>query len=131
MKVRLVEEMSQAAKEEREHAIETHDYHQRVPAISIVADAGWSKCTHKHSYNAKSDVAVIFGAHTKKLLFMGVRNKYCCICAVAQHKEQDPPQHQCYQNRDGSSVAMESDIISGGFQLSATMYGLALHAYHR
>ena len=48
MKVRLVEEMSQAAKEGHEHAIESHDYHQGVPAISVVADAGWSKCTHKH-----------------------------------------------------------------------------------
>ena len=76
--------MSQAAKEEREHAIETYDYHRGVPAISVVADAGWSKHTHKHSYNAKSGVAVIFGAHTKKLLFMGVCNKYCCICAAAQ-----------------------------------------------
>ena len=44
--------MSQAAKEECEHAIETYDYHRGVPAISVVADAGWSKHTHKHSYNA-------------------------------------------------------------------------------
>ena len=105
MKARLAEEMSQAAKQEREHAIETNDYHQGVPAIGVVADAGWSKRTHKHSYNAKSGVAVIFGAYTKKLLFMGVRNKYCSICAVAQHKEQDPPKHQCYRNWDGSSRA--------------------------
>ena len=39
MTVRLVEEMSQAVKEEHEHAIETHDYHQGVPDISVVADA--------------------------------------------------------------------------------------------
>ena len=124
MKVRLLETMAQAAVEERQHAIEVNDYHQGVPAISVVADAGWSKRTHKHSYNAKSGVAVIFGAHTKKLLFMGVRNKYCSICAVAEHKKQKPPQHHCYCNWDGSSVAMESDIISEGFRLSESMYGL-------
>ena len=36
MKARLAEEMSQAAKQEREHAIETNDYHQGVPAIGVV-----------------------------------------------------------------------------------------------
>ena len=30
VKARLAEEMSQAAKQEREHAIETNDYHQGV-----------------------------------------------------------------------------------------------------
>ena len=63
----------------------------------MVADGGWSKCSHKHSYNAKSGVAVIFGLHTKKLLFLGVRNKYCSVCAVAEHKGQKTPQHVCYR----------------------------------
>ena len=124
MKIRLLEAMQEAADEEKEHAIETQDYHDGVPAITVVADAGWSKRTHKHSYNAKSGVAVIFGAHTKKLVFLGVRNKYCCICAIAEHKKEDPPHHRCYRNWDGCSAAMESDIISEGFRLSETMYGL-------
>ena len=115
MKIRLLEAMKEAADEEKQHAIETQDYHDGVPAITVVADAGWSKRTHKHSYNAKSGVAVIFGAHTKKLVFLSVRNKYCCICAIAEHKKEDPPRHRCYRNWDGSSAAMESDIISEGF----------------
>ena len=40
--------------------------------MSVVVDGGWSKRTHKHSYNAKIGVAVIFGVHTKKLLFLRV-----------------------------------------------------------
>ena len=124
MKMRLLETMVAAAEDERQHAISTNDFHQGIPAVSVVADAGWSKRTHKHSYNAKSGVAVIFGVHTKKLLFLGVRNKYCSICAVAEHKNQEPPKHHCYKNWNGSSVAMESDIISEGFRLSETMYGL-------
>ena len=124
MKVSLLEKMEQAEVEEWQHAIDTHNYHQGVPAISVVANTGWSKRTHKHSYNSKSGVAVIIGAHTKKLLFMGIHNKYRSICAVAEHEKQQPPQHRCYRNWDGSSAAMESDIISEGFRRSESMYGL-------
>ena len=35
-----------------------------------------------NTYNANSGVGVIFGAATKALLFIGVRNKYCSICAI-------------------------------------------------
>ena len=65
------------AKRSREMLKVVHeDYFEGVPAITVIADGGWSKRSHKHSYNAKSGVAVIFGIHTKKLLFLGVRNKY-------------------------------------------------------
>ena len=118
MKDQLVESMTQAGRKERQHAIDMGDYHQGVPAVSVVADGGWSKRSHKHSYNAKSGVAVIFGAHTKKLLFMGVRNKFCSICAVAENKKEQPPSHKCYKNWSGSSASMETDIVSEGFRLS-------------
>ena len=95
-------------------------FHQGVSYISVVADGGWS---HKHSYNAKSGVAVIFGLHTKKI-FLGVRNKYCSLCAVAENKGQDPQQHTCYRNWNGSSCAMESDIIAEAFRLSEVTHGI-------
>ena len=66
-----------AGKEEKKLAIAHNLYHNGVPAITVVVDDGWNKRSHKHSYNAKSGVGVIFGAATKKLLFIGVRNKYC------------------------------------------------------
>ena len=78
-------------------------------------------------YSAKSSVAVLFMVHTKKLLFLGVRNKHCSICAVFASvscitQKQEPPKHQCYKKRNRSSLAMESDIISEGFRLSKSMY---------
>ena len=69
-----------AGQMERQLAIAQGNYHNGVPAITVVVDAGWSKRSHKHSYNANSGVGVIFGAATKALLFIGVRNKYCSIC---------------------------------------------------
>jgi len=53
-----------------------------VPAITVIVDAGWSKCAHKHSYNALSFVGAIFGKETKKLVFIGVRKKYCTVLCV-------------------------------------------------
>ena len=55
-----------AGKEERSLAIAQGTFHNGVPAITVVVNCGWSKRSHKHSYNAKSGVGVIFGAATKK-----------------------------------------------------------------
>ena len=90
----------------------------------MVADSSWSKRSHKHSYNAKSGVGVIFGLKTKKLLFVGVRNKYCSICAVAQNKDESPSNHVFYRNWSSSSCAMESDVVAEGFRLSEVTHGV-------
>ena len=116
--------MAKAGQEEKEHATANSQFHQGVPYISVVADGGWSKRSHKHSYNAKSGVAVIFGLYTKKTFFLGVRNNYCSLCAVAENKGRDPPQHTCYRNWNGSFCAMESDIIAEGFRLSEATQGI-------
>jgi len=60
--------MREAAEEEKRIAIERGSYHEGVPAITVILDAGWSKRSHKHSYNAKSGVGIIVGMETKKLL---------------------------------------------------------------
>ncbi|VDI19230.1 Hypothetical predicted protein [Mytilus galloprovincialis] len=75
----LEREMMLAGQEERRLAIDRNDYHHEVPAITVIVDGGWSKRTHKHSYNAAGGVAIIIGKETKKLLHIGVRNKYCYI----------------------------------------------------
>ena len=41
-----------AGKEERTLAISQSDFRNEVPAITVVVDGGWSKRSHKHSYNA-------------------------------------------------------------------------------
>ena len=83
--------MDVAGEEECKLAIQKGEYHQDIPAITVVVDGRWPKRSHKHTYNAKSGVAVIFGQRTKKLLFIGVRNKYCAICSLAGNKQQEPP----------------------------------------
>lgn len=78
---------------DRELAIVQGNYHNRVPAITVVVDAGWS---HKHSYNANSGIGVIFGTATKALLFLGVKNKYFSVCAINTRSGKPIPAHCCY-----------------------------------
>ena len=121
----VVQGLLSAGKEERQLAIDNGQYHQRIyPAITVVVDGGWSKRAHKHSYNAKSGVGVIFGAATQKLLYIGVRNKYCSVCAIHERKQSPVPEHRCFKNWNGSSCAMESDIIAAGFKESWRMHGV-------
>ena len=82
-----------------------------MPAITMVVDGGWSKRSHGHSYNVNSGVGVIFGAATKGLLFIGVRNKYCSICAINARRGTPIPEHNCFRIWSGSSCSMEADII--------------------
>ena len=63
-----------------------NSYHKQVPAITVILDGDWSKRTNRHSYNALSGVGVIFRKETGKLLYIGVRNKYCAAC-VYQNKQ--------------------------------------------
>ena len=64
--------MIAAGEEKNKLVMVRGDFHQGMPAITVVVDGGWSKQSHKHSYNAKSGVALIFGQCTKKLLFLGM-----------------------------------------------------------
>ena len=61
-------ELLAAGEEEKRLAIENGQYHQGIPAISVVVDAGWSKQSHKHTYNANSGVRIIFGNAAGQLL---------------------------------------------------------------
>ncbi len=78
----------------------------------------------EHSYNAKSGMAVIIGNATNKILFLDIRNKYCSVCAIAERKGQEVPQHRCFKNWEGSSSAMESDILVEGFRSTEEMHGV-------
>lgn len=67
----LIDSMAEAGREEKQLAVKRGEFHEGVPAM---VDGGWSKRAHKHSYNAKSGVAIIIGMETGKLLYIGVRN---------------------------------------------------------
>jgi len=64
------------------------------------------------------------GYKTKKVLFIGVRNKYCTVCKKAEKLNRSPTKHECYKNWTGTSTAMEADIIVDGFRQSIKMYNL-------
>lgn len=120
----LCESMKKAGEEERQLAVQRGDFHQGVLAITVIVDGGWSKRSHKHSYNAKSGVGIIIGMETKKLLHIAVRNKYCTTCVQVQKRGKEVPEHTCFKNWDGSSSSMETDIIVEGFKQVEERYGL-------
>ena len=90
----------------------------------MVADAGWSRRTHKHSYNTNSSVRVIFGTATKAFLFLGV--SYCSVRAINTKNEKLIPTHCCSHNRPGSSCSMKADIILEGFRNLKNVWPLIL-----
>ena len=67
----LQDSMKEAGAKEKALAISRNHYHQGVPAITVIVDGGWSKHTHKHSYNVKSGVGIITGKETGKILYLG------------------------------------------------------------
>ena len=75
----------------------------------------------------KAGLQLSLGVTHGNFLFMGVRNKFCAVCAVASNKGIDALWHRCYCNWSGSSAAMESDIIAEGFSLSDKKLRVALH----
>ena len=119
-KEKLHSSMAEAGQQEKRIAEEKGSFHEGVPAITVIVDGGWSKRSHKHTYNAKSGVAVIIGKETGKLLFIGVRNKYCHACATDIPKKD----HVCFRNWSASSSEMETDIILEGFQEAERVHGV-------
>ena len=95
--------------------------------ITVVTDGSWPKRSYPGGkYDSLSGVGLILGHETKKVLDMGVRNKYCMICAEAKRLNKEPREHVCYKNwsRDQSSTSMEADIICEGFKRSVETHGL-------
>ncbi|CAH1109499.1 unnamed protein product [Psylliodes chrysocephalus] len=120
------ENMERAATEEANLARELGEVDDKGhPYITVVGDGARSKRSYNVNYNALSGVACVIGKITGKILFLGVRNKYCCICERAIAKNIQPiPYHKCYKNWDSTSTGMETDIIVEGFRCSLEMYGL-------
>ena len=116
----LLSSMAEAGQEGKKIAKENGRFHEGVPAVTVIVDGGWSKRSHKHSYNAKSGVAIIISKETGKLLFIGIRNKYCHACAL-EVKEKD---HACFRNWDASSSEMETDIVLEGFMEAERVHGV-------
>ncbi|XP_034246246.1 uncharacterized protein LOC117648117 [Thrips palmi] len=108
------EERAKAIAEEKKLAEEAGDVDQGIPFITVKVDGGWCRRTYGHGYGAKSGVAVIIGARTKKPLYVGVDNKYCQLCIKARKMKEEPRPHDCIVNYQGPSTGMEADIIIRG-----------------
>ncbi|KAK5648068.1 hypothetical protein RI129_002960 [Pyrocoelia pectoralis] len=106
--------MKEAALEEAQIATEFKEVNgKQIPIVSVVVDGAWSKRSYRSNYSALSGVACIIGAKSKKIIYMGVRNKHCFICNRQNNKD-----HDCYKNWNGTSTAMEASIILEGFKTS-------------
>ena len=119
-KEQLTKSMAEAGAEEKRLAEERGSFHEGVPAITVVVDGGWSKQSHKHTYNANSGVGIIVGKETGKILHLGVRNKFCTACSMGSPKDK----HECFKNWSASSSEMETDIIVEGFIAAERVHGV-------
>jgi len=123
----LRSQMISAGIQERDAAIREGKFDEDVPAITVITDGGWSKRSHKHTYNAAGGVAIIVGAVTGKLLYIGIRNKQCATCSRANRLHTPVQDHACSKNWTQSSQAMEADIILQGFKEAESGHGLLKH----
>jgi hypothetical protein len=76
-----INEMIDAGQEELRLALEAGEVDSNgVGMITVIVDGAWSKRSYETNYNALSGVASIIGARLKKVLYIGIKNKYCRIC---------------------------------------------------
>lgn len=114
--------------EEARLAREVGDVNEEgIPLVSVIADGAWCKRSYGKSYDASSGVGCIVGARTGKLLFIGVRNKFCSVCARAENLNVVKKEHVCFQNWNTTSTSMESDIIVEGFKRSLELHNIIYH----
>ena len=121
-----VHAMKKAVDQEAEYAQSINSIdEQGFPLVPVVVDGCWSKRSYQSNYSASSGVATIVGQHTGKVLYIGVRNKFCSICSKNDTNKTKP--HACTKNFSGCSTSMEADILVQGFQSSIEMYGIKYH----
>jgi len=121
-----IENMKMAGAMEKQLAIQKNKIVNGIPYITVVADSSWMKRSYGTAYDSLSGVGATIGYRTKKVLFVGIRNKFCTVCETAERKGNAAKKHKCYKNfdRNVSSTKMESDAIVEGFKSSIQMHGL-------
>ncbi|XP_011687473.1 PREDICTED: uncharacterized protein LOC105449787 [Wasmannia auropunctata] len=71
--------MKMAGDVEKQIALARNETINGVPYITVVADGSWAKRSYGTTYDSLSGVGAIIGYRTKKVLFVGIRNKFCTI----------------------------------------------------
>nr|XP_049695130.1 uncharacterized protein LOC110371421 isoform X2 [Helicoverpa armigera]XP_049695131.1 uncharacterized protein LOC110371421 isoform X3 [Helicoverpa armigera] len=118
------ESLAAAAAKEKEIALAEGRTKNGYPVIDVYVDGSWCTRSYGTNYKSTSGTAAIIGRKTGQVLYLGVKNKYCLVCARAANRKVDPKQHICFKNYTGSSSSMETQIIVEGFKSSISMYGL-------
>lgn len=68
--------------------------------------------------------ATIIGYRSKKIVFVGIRNRYCVICERAKTIGKESNTHGCFLNWTKGATSIEADAIAEGFLCSIEMHGL-------
>lgn len=116
----LATSMKEAGREEIQLASERGECmdaegYWRIP---VIVDGGWGKRSYGHYYSSNSGVAVIIGRYTRKILHIGIKNKFCAVCQRAENRKEKADSHRCPRNWSSTSTGMERDIIVQGFRES-------------
>lgn len=98
------EKAMEALQEEINLAIAAGDVDEKGNAlITVICDGSWGKRSYGKKFNSLSGCAVLIGTRTQKIVFFGVRNKYCHTCKIAQSKCTPVKEHDCNINYTGHS----------------------------
>jgi hypothetical protein len=91
----------------------------------VIVDGSWCTRSYGKRYTALSGCGVVIGFYSKKLLHLGIRNKYCSVCIKYRNQGIiSAPDHTCFMNWHGPSTGMESDILVDAFRIAPTMHRL-------
>ena len=109
---------------ERDAAIAEGNFGKVMIAIvDVYADDVWSSRSYGNNYKALFGAVAIIGRKFGEVLYIGIKNKYCLVCARAE-KKQNSPKHVCFKNYTGPSSDMEAEIICQGFETSIEKYNI-------
>lgn len=99
----------EALQEEIRLAIENGDVDSAGNAlISVEFDGSWGKRSYGCNFSSLSGCAAIIGLRTGKILYSGVKNKYCHTCAIAESRINRLKQHECSKNNEEPSRGIET-----------------------
>lgn len=83
-------------------------------------DGSWGLRSNGNRFSSASGCAVIIGERSKKICFIGARNKRCSACTRNAKRKRAKKRifpHKCFRNYKGSSGGMESSVINEGFRV--------------
>ncbi|XP_062581909.1 uncharacterized protein LOC134243696 [Saccostrea cucullata] len=101
------ESMSDALQKELEMMNEEMNENGLVVAV----DAGWQKRGSGKTYDSLSGHCSMVGPLSDKVLSYSLRSKNCRVCSVAESTNKNPAAHECSKNWEGSSKAMDADMV--------------------